>query len=240
MSTGLFFVRRESIWITLDISLARPITGSSAPSSASFVKSRPWASRVGVLPFCFFCRSPLSLGGRSARGSSGPSSITAKTSRILSRSMPRAMRMAAPTPSPSCRRPMRMCATSMAANPCLRASAKASSSTFFTRAEAPCTAPPSPRGTSVDNCSSTRSLVRPKFCRASARSPVRVITTPSRRCSVPTMACLSCRALSSAAASTCSAPGINGNIIVFPSLKPLRDAGGRSPRALYRAPRRLN
>ena len=41
MSTGLFFVRRESTWITRRISSSRPMTGSSFPSSASCVRSRP-------------------------------------------------------------------------------------------------------------------------------------------------------------------------------------------------------
>ena len=39
--TGLFFVRRESTWITRRISSSRPITGSSFPLSASSVRSRP-------------------------------------------------------------------------------------------------------------------------------------------------------------------------------------------------------
>ncbi len=41
ISTGLFFVRRESTWITRLISSSRPITGSSFPCSASSVRSRP-------------------------------------------------------------------------------------------------------------------------------------------------------------------------------------------------------
>ena len=40
ISTGLFFVRRESTWITRRISSSRPITGSSFPASASSVRSR--------------------------------------------------------------------------------------------------------------------------------------------------------------------------------------------------------
>jgi hypothetical protein len=39
--TGLFFVRRLSTWITRRISSSRPMTGSSFPSSASSVRSRP-------------------------------------------------------------------------------------------------------------------------------------------------------------------------------------------------------
>ena len=39
--TGLFFVRRESTWITRRISSSRPMTGSSFPLSAASVRSRP-------------------------------------------------------------------------------------------------------------------------------------------------------------------------------------------------------
>ncbi len=46
--TGLFFVRRLRIWITLSISFCLPITGSMAPSLARTVKSLPNWSRVGV------------------------------------------------------------------------------------------------------------------------------------------------------------------------------------------------
>ena len=35
ISTGLFFVRRESTWMTRRISSSRPMTGSSFPSSAA-------------------------------------------------------------------------------------------------------------------------------------------------------------------------------------------------------------
>ena len=47
---GLFLVRRDRIWITRSISFPRPITGSSLPSFAMAVKSRPNWSSVGVLP----------------------------------------------------------------------------------------------------------------------------------------------------------------------------------------------
>ena len=51
-STGLFLVRRERIWITRSISFSRPMTGSSLPSRASSVRSRPKASRAGRLATC--------------------------------------------------------------------------------------------------------------------------------------------------------------------------------------------
>ena len=49
ISTGLFFLRRASTSIVVSISFARPITGSSLPSRASFVRSREYLSRFGVL-----------------------------------------------------------------------------------------------------------------------------------------------------------------------------------------------
>ena len=39
--TGLFFVRRASTWMTRRISSSRPMTGSSLPSCAACVRSRP-------------------------------------------------------------------------------------------------------------------------------------------------------------------------------------------------------
>src|SRR5665648_227100 len=45
ISTGLFFVRRLSTWITRRISSSRPITGSNRPRRACAVRSRPNRSR---------------------------------------------------------------------------------------------------------------------------------------------------------------------------------------------------
>ncbi|MNC54826.1 hypothetical protein D3C75_1043220 [compost metagenome] len=46
--TGLFFLRRASTSMVFSISCARPSTGSSLPSRASDVRSRPNLSSVGV------------------------------------------------------------------------------------------------------------------------------------------------------------------------------------------------
>ena len=47
ISTGLFLVRRLSTCITRSISFSRPITGSSLPSRASWVRLRPnWSSTI--------------------------------------------------------------------------------------------------------------------------------------------------------------------------------------------------
>ena len=53
MRTGLFFVRRESTCTTRRISESRPMTGSSAPSRASAVRSVPYCSSASE-PFCGF------------------------------------------------------------------------------------------------------------------------------------------------------------------------------------------
>ena len=47
-STGLFLVRRESIWMTRSSSLSRPMTGSNLPSRAIAVRSIAMLSRTGV------------------------------------------------------------------------------------------------------------------------------------------------------------------------------------------------
>ena len=44
ISTGLFLVRRDSTWITRRISASRPMTGSSVPSRACWVRSTPYFS----------------------------------------------------------------------------------------------------------------------------------------------------------------------------------------------------
>ena len=46
---GLFFVRRDRIWMTRSISFSRPMTGSSFPARAASVRLIPSWSTVGVL-----------------------------------------------------------------------------------------------------------------------------------------------------------------------------------------------
>ena len=50
ISTGLFFVRRDRICMTRSSSRVRPMTGSSAPSRAAWVRLRPNWSRIWLLP----------------------------------------------------------------------------------------------------------------------------------------------------------------------------------------------
>ena len=62
MRTGLFFFLRLNTWATRSISFSRPTTGSSFPSMASFVRSRPKLSRTGVFDLsCFFSVGLVSL-----------------------------------------------------------------------------------------------------------------------------------------------------------------------------------
>ena len=51
IKSGLFFFLRLKIWETRSISFSRPTTGSSFPSSAISVKSRPKLSKTGVFDF---------------------------------------------------------------------------------------------------------------------------------------------------------------------------------------------
>ena len=101
ISTGLFFLRRDSTWMTRSISLSRPITGSSLPSRASCVRSRPnWLS-AGV-------------SGRSSRSEppeleGAPPSNLSVSSRTRLRSTPSSSSTFAATPSPSRIRPSSRC-----------------------------------------------------------------------------------------------------------------------------------
>ena len=80
MRTGLFFLRRLKIWATRSISFSLPTMGSSLPTSAILVKSRPKLSRTGVRDFSAFLGSlpaaplpPPNIPARSSSSSvSGP------------------------------------------------------------------------------------------------------------------------------------------------------------------------
>mmetsp|Transcript_19181 Transcript_19181/g.48753 ORF Transcript_19181/g.48753 Transcript_19181/m.48753 type:complete len:246 (-) Transcript_19181:664-1401(-) len=50
MSTGLFLVRRDRIWMARRTSSSRPITGSSLPSRAACVRSRAYLASASYLP----------------------------------------------------------------------------------------------------------------------------------------------------------------------------------------------
>ncbi len=79
--TGLFFVRRRSTCMTRRISSSRPMTGSSLPSSAASVRSRPYFSSAWYVPSgswdvtrwpprTFFSAASSSLRGRTSSASS--------------------------------------------------------------------------------------------------------------------------------------------------------------------------
>jgi len=128
MSTGLFLVRRQRIWMTRRISFLRPMTGSSSPLRASSVRSRPKALSAGVLSSFFSPGAPASAGERgddiaSSPGcpgaappmADGPSAENCGSSslrislRVRSMSTSRDLSTRAATPSPSRNRPRRMC-----------------------------------------------------------------------------------------------------------------------------------
>ena len=85
MSTGLFFLRRDRIWMTRSISGPRPIIGSSWPWRASSVRSRPKWSRKGVL---LFLRLPAKSPGAGGAGASPPRSTRSISSFTRSYSTP--------------------------------------------------------------------------------------------------------------------------------------------------------
>ena len=74
MSTGLFFVRRDSTWMTRRISSSRPMTGSSLPSRARSVRLRLNRSSAWNCASGFWSvtraprRSSVSASSRRARG----------------------------------------------------------------------------------------------------------------------------------------------------------------------------
>ena len=83
--TGLFFVRRESTWITRRISSSRPMTGSSFPDSASAVRSRPyfssaWYEPSGSCDVTFWPpRTPCSASSSASRGTRSSASRRCST-----------------------------------------------------------------------------------------------------------------------------------------------------------------
>mmetsp|Transcript_24617 Transcript_24617/g.41128 ORF Transcript_24617/g.41128 Transcript_24617/m.41128 type:complete len:254 (+) Transcript_24617:1930-2691(+) len=107
---GLFLVRRPRIWVTRSISLARPTTGSSLPSSACLVRSVPYSSRVGVLLLPDAPEEPLTP---APTVSADSPTIRITWVRILEGSAPRFSRTRAATPSPSRSRPSSKCSVPM-------------------------------------------------------------------------------------------------------------------------------
>ena len=120
--TGLFLVLRQRICTTRSISFLRPMTGSISPLRASSVRSRPKALRAGVFMSLRAPEEPAeaaasafpagdsSIPPAGSPPSSKLGSSSLRTScRALSISTSRDFRTRAATPSPSRRRPKRMC-----------------------------------------------------------------------------------------------------------------------------------
>ncbi len=119
--TGLFFVRRESTWMTRRISSSRPMTGSSFPLSAASVRSRPNFESAWYVP----------------SGSADVTRRPAVTSAIFASSWSRG------TTSSASKR----CCAATYSSSSFFASSKARSSTFENAEETPgCCCEPSMRG----------------------------------------------------------------------------------------------
>ena len=99
MSTGLFFVRRDSTSRVCSTSLSRPTTGSRRPSRAAAVRSRPYSSNVGVLD----CARPDRAGPSAPAGLVGLVGRTASVSgSARASSLPATDSVFAPSPSSRC------------------------------------------------------------------------------------------------------------------------------------------
>jgi hypothetical protein len=131
MRTGLFFVRRARIWITLRISRSRPMTGSMLSSATMAVRSREYSSRRGVLadwaePF---------LRGDSALLGSWRSPAGAREERRRSELRPARLRKASKMLPSSLAAASTICSVPMNSVSRLRASSAAASSRALTRRE---------------------------------------------------------------------------------------------------------
>ncbi len=112
IKTGLFFVLLERIWIRRWISFVRPITGSKSRFLAISVRSIPSESRVGVRERLTRFEATVGLSTPAcprAGPISPPDRVDEISSLTLCISSPIAVRTWAATPSPSARRPRRMC-----------------------------------------------------------------------------------------------------------------------------------
>ena len=129
ISTGLFFVRRDRICTMRSISFARPITGSSSPFFAARVRSRAYASSIGVSDSSAFPFPSLgAFSGLRERPSARRSS-----SRALFRSTPIFTSACAATPARSRISASRICSVSIASLPRSRASRALISKTVLER-----------------------------------------------------------------------------------------------------------
>ena len=113
MSTGLFFVRRDRICMTRSISGSRPMTGSSLPSRADWVRFWPnWSSTSeddGASPLPLLEDEPDAADSLPWK----PESSWMTCWRTRLRSAPSFCSTWAATPSPSRIRPSRMCSVPM-------------------------------------------------------------------------------------------------------------------------------
>ena len=182
MSTGLFLVRRQSTWITRSSSGPRPISGSSLPSEAAWVRSTENSASSGVSRAFF-------AGRRSARESSASRTTGARTPW-------RARILAAAVPSASTR-PRRRCSVPMASLRIRSASSRAVCSTFFDSAESGISAEVETESRSSTWLRTSRRTWSGEMWRRlkmEAVSPSGSRSTPSSRCSASMASPPSCEA----------------------------------------------
>ena len=182
--TGLFFVRRERIWITRRISSSRPITGSRRPARADSVRSRVNSSRA--LPFL-----PLSFAEETVpAGAAFGASLIFWTMLlyIFFGSTPTVRRMRSAMLPPSRRMPISRCSVPIIGEPMRAASDTASSTTPLARGVSPCdgAVPARPAPTLRRRTERIISSVRPYSVRTRWASPSSSRSRPSSRCSEPT------------------------------------------------------
>ena len=111
ISTGLFFVRRQRIWITRSTSPSRPTSGSSEPSEAACVRSRLNSAS-----------SEVSFGRAAVVFSPD---VRASSSRSVVRRRPRSIRISAPKHFSSRRIPRSKCSVPTCLTPRRSASSPA-------------------------------------------------------------------------------------------------------------------
>ena len=184
MSTGLFLLRRDKIWMTRCISVSRPITGSSLPLRAASVRSRVYSA--SVLFFLSASRLGAEVPPAAARGISLSFFSTALY--ILLGSTPTVRRIRRPMLPPSRSRPISRWAVPMVLLPMRDASDTASSTTLLARGVSPWlgAAPETPLPTLRCSTEQTISSVTPNSLSTRWAVPSSSRIRPSSRCSEPT------------------------------------------------------
>ena len=164
ISTGLFFLLRESTWITRRISSSRPITGSSSPCSAASVRSVP--NRSSAWYFSSGLWSVTRLDPRTSRSARRISSCPAPCDRSCSPGVP------LPSASASSR-----CSVETYSSPRSRASFSAARSTPENSLEG-CVPSPGTAELNLGSAASAESISSPSARTSTPSFPSTPGTTP--------------------------------------------------------------